>query len=352
MIGGQFRDVTGEHGDLAELHALKTGRLFAAAVGLGLRAAGVRGRRAGAVARVRRRARPPVPGRRRHPGRGRSRGAARGRTPRGRSRTRPPPRPRPPGGRPRRHVRAARARGRARRPDELARLGVDTAAAPGTIRRLTNSQGRVAARLSRTRTAVLLLDDPPSPQIPARARARARGRRRRHRRRGRCPSARRRCGARPGDGADCRRGPVVRRRSRRRASGRRASRSAPSAIPYRWGRESPTSGFDCSGLVRWAYLGVGIDLPHSSYALYGEGRRVSRARMRTGDVLFFEGLGHVGLYLGQGPNGARAADREERRDRPARPLELRAAADRRPPRRLAVARDAPRPRGRGERRPR
>ena len=41
MIGGQFRDVTGEHEDLAELHALKTGRLFAAAVGLGLRAARV-----------------------------------------------------------------------------------------------------------------------------------------------------------------------------------------------------------------------------------------------------------------------------------------------------------------------
>ena len=39
MIAGQFRDVTGEHGDLAALHALKTGRLFGAAVGLGLRAA-------------------------------------------------------------------------------------------------------------------------------------------------------------------------------------------------------------------------------------------------------------------------------------------------------------------------
>ena len=63
---------------------------------------------------------------------------------------------------------------------------------------------------------------------------------------------------------------------------------------------SRSSGFDCSGLVRWAYRGVGVDLPHSSYALYGEGRRVERARMRTGDLLFFEGLGHVGLYLGRG----------------------------------------------------
>jgi geranylgeranyl diphosphate synthase type II len=41
MIGGQYRDVTGEYDDLAGLHALKTGRLFGAAVGLGLRAAGV-----------------------------------------------------------------------------------------------------------------------------------------------------------------------------------------------------------------------------------------------------------------------------------------------------------------------
>ena len=71
-------------------------------------------------------------------------------------------------------------------------------------------------------------------------------------------------------------------------------------VPYRWGGESPASGFDCSGLVRWAYGRVGIDLPHSSYALYGEGRRVPATRMEPGDVLFFEGLGHVGLYLGHG----------------------------------------------------
>jgi peptidoglycan DL-endopeptidase CwlO len=70
--------------------------------------------------------------------------------------------------------------------------------------------------------------------------------------------------------------------------------------PYRWGGESPAYGFDCSGLVRWAYSQVGLDLPHSSYALYGEGRRVSESKMEPGDILFFEGLGHVGLYLGRG----------------------------------------------------
>jgi len=71
-------------------------------------------------------------------------------------------------------------------------------------------------------------------------------------------------------------------------------------VPYRWGGESPSTGFDCSGLVRWAYGKVGIDLPHSSYALYGQGRRISGSNLAPGDILFFEGLGHVGLYLGRG----------------------------------------------------
>jgi cell wall-associated NlpC family hydrolase len=84
--------------------------------------------------------------------------------------------------------------------------------------------------------------------------------------------------------------------------GERAASIALRAVgtPYRWGGESPAYGFDCSGLVRWAYGRLGVDLPHNSYALYGEGRRVARAGMRPGDVLFFEGLGHVGLYLGRG----------------------------------------------------
>ena len=88
----------------------------------------------------------------------------------------------------------------------------------------------------------------------------------------------------------------------RETAGKRASQFALEAvgIPYRWGGESLASGFDCSGLVRWAYGRVGIDLPHSSYALYGEGRRVSYSRLEPGDLLFFEGLGHVGVYVGRG----------------------------------------------------
>ncbi len=71
-------------------------------------------------------------------------------------------------------------------------------------------------------------------------------------------------------------------------------------MPYRWGGSSPSSGFDCSGLVYWTYGRLGIALPHSSYALYDTGRRVARSRMRPGDVLIFSGLGHVGIYIGRG----------------------------------------------------
>jgi cell wall-associated NlpC family hydrolase len=71
-------------------------------------------------------------------------------------------------------------------------------------------------------------------------------------------------------------------------------------VPYRWGGASPASGFDCSGLVYWAYGRLGVEVPHSSYALYDRGRYVTRSRMKPGDVLFFSGLGHVGIYIGRG----------------------------------------------------
>jgi peptidoglycan DL-endopeptidase CwlO len=88
----------------------------------------------------------------------------------------------------------------------------------------------------------------------------------------------------------------------KRTLGERAARIALRAVgvPYRWGGTSPASGFDCSGLVYWAYGRLGVDVPHSSYALAGIGRRVLRSRLRPGDVLVFSGYGHVGLYVGRG----------------------------------------------------
>jgi peptidoglycan DL-endopeptidase CwlO len=67
--------------------------------------------------------------------------------------------------------------------------------------------------------------------------------------------------------------------------------------PYVWAGSAP-GGFDCSGLVMWAYAQVGVSLPHSTYAQYGYGVPVSRDQLQAGDLVFFDGLGHVGIYIG------------------------------------------------------
>ena len=69
--------------------------------------------------------------------------------------------------------------------------------------------------------------------------------------------------------------------------------------PYVWGGASP-SGFDCSGFVMYVYAQVGVSLPHSSYAQYGAGSPVSRGDLQPGDLVFFNGLGHEGIYIGGG----------------------------------------------------
>ena len=71
-------------------------------------------------------------------------------------------------------------------------------------------------------------------------------------------------------------------------------------VPYRWGGDSPSGGFDCSGFVRYVYGHFGRSLPHSSYADFDLGRRVSRGSLRPGDLVFFDGVGHVGMYVGGG----------------------------------------------------
>lgn len=71
-------------------------------------------------------------------------------------------------------------------------------------------------------------------------------------------------------------------------------------VPYSYGGTSPHGGFDCSGFTRYVYAHFGIALPHYSGAQFAMGRRVARGSLRPGDLLFFAGLGHVGMYVGHG----------------------------------------------------
>ena len=74
--------------------------------------------------------------------------------------------------------------------------------------------------------------------------------------------------------------------------------------PYRWGGNSPDSGFDCSGLVGYVFRTIGIDLPRVSRAMADEGTKVaSRDALAEGDLVFFGRRGHidhVGIYIGEG----------------------------------------------------
>jgi cell wall-associated NlpC family hydrolase len=68
-------------------------------------------------------------------------------------------------------------------------------------------------------------------------------------------------------------------------------------IAYSWGGTSPSTGFDCSGLVYAAYRSIGWKIPRSSWDQLRAGRPVRFARLRPGDLLFTEGGGHVQLVV-------------------------------------------------------
>jgi cell wall-associated NlpC family hydrolase len=71
-------------------------------------------------------------------------------------------------------------------------------------------------------------------------------------------------------------------------------------VPYSWGGSSPRTGFDCSGFVRYVYGHFGVSLAHSSFSDFVRGRSVGRWAMKPGDLVFFDGEGHVGIYVGSG----------------------------------------------------
>ena len=69
--------------------------------------------------------------------------------------------------------------------------------------------------------------------------------------------------------------------------------------PYVWGAAGPSS-FDCSGLAMYVYAQVGVSLPHNAAAMFSYGSPVGYGDLQPGDLVFFSGLGHMGIYIGGG----------------------------------------------------
>ena len=86
--------------------------------------------------------------------------------------------------------------------------------------------------------------------------------------------------------------------TRRRRSSR--SRCSTWACPTS-GEATPPDGFDCSGLVKFAYAQIGVYLPHSSAMQYNYGVYVPQDQLKPGDLVFFyTPIHHVGMYIGGG----------------------------------------------------
>ena len=72
-------------------------------------------------------------------------------------------------------------------------------------------------------------------------------------------------------------------------------------VPYLWGGATP-SGFDCSGLVQYVYAQLGVSLPHNTVAQWDDpiAASIPRDQLQPGDLVFFNRLDHVGIYIGGG----------------------------------------------------
>jgi len=69
--------------------------------------------------------------------------------------------------------------------------------------------------------------------------------------------------------------------------------------PYQWGADGPGS-YDCSGLILASWAKAGVSLPHNAAMQAREGTTVSQSTLQPGDLLFFNGYNHAGIYIGKG----------------------------------------------------
>ena len=71
--------------------------------------------------------------------------------------------------------------------------------------------------------------------------------------------------------------------------------------PYSYGATGPCSvGFDCSGLVSKAWAAAGITIPRDTYSQWAALPHISESAIQPGDLLFYNGIGHVAMYVGGG----------------------------------------------------
>ncbi|MER7543903.1 NlpC/P60 family protein [Actinomadura sp.] len=69
--------------------------------------------------------------------------------------------------------------------------------------------------------------------------------------------------------------------------------------PYQYGAEGPNS-YDCSGLTMKAWAAAGVNITRTTNSQYAATKRVAKSDLQPGDLVFFSGLGHVGMYVGGG----------------------------------------------------
>lgn len=74
---------------------------------------------------------------------------------------------------------------------------------------------------------------------------------------------------------------------------------AQRGTPYRWGG-ARRGGFDCSGLTSWSYRQAGLRIPRVARNQYRKYKKIKRRNLRPGDLVFFNHLRHVGIWIGRG----------------------------------------------------